>query len=57
MWTSPDDTGESSGEEEGYGAISRNVMEGISIQPSMGPSGAEHFSLLPPREAWEDGRS
>jgi hypothetical protein len=37
MQTSPDDTGEASGEGEGYGAISRNVMEGISVQPSMGP--------------------
>jgi hypothetical protein len=29
-WNSPDDTGESSGEEEGYGAISGNVMESPS---------------------------
>ena len=57
MRTSPDDTGEASGEREGYGAISRDVMEGTSVQPSMGRGGDEHFLHRPPRDAWEDGRS
>jgi len=26
------------------------LMEGLSVQPSMGPRGPEHFPLLHPRE-------